>query len=398
MPEDKNVQSENISKIFNKCWPGNFHFFMFWVFEILCKLQQELTIWSSVKNNWITFSSVAFSAQDYQRSHPHPKYVQPETGRSKNQLKHPPAASVLWTLQCIVSQGRNMDASSTYPAIWKCSREPGWHSTSLTKPGLPRQNIAIVWPASEKMHEVKQTNKIPTIVLPQGKMRRKSFVTVKAPRFEVGGLSKEREGWSRCKSPLKAQWDSYAWVQMGLCMDKMFGQWEFMRARRTWTPVALHRLTAPLASFCSEAFGWVNSFNSFRNAFIPTAVAGIAEMKVWFQGIPRIAGLGEKLKGKSNDGIAAEKNLSWRCDRKESCGGWTSRWVGSVGMKATITEIKWKWKWTLWWKVKVGKWMSRSTGEQWAWGWNNPLKRGQRRPLWNWVRILLWLVTWGHRG
>ena len=46
------------------------------------------------------------------------------------------------------------------------------------------------------MHEVKQTNKIPTIVLPQGKMRRKSFVTaaVKAPRFEVGGLSKEREG------------------------------------------------------------------------------------------------------------------------------------------------------------------------------------------------------------
>ena len=85
-----------------------------------------------------------------------------------------------------------MDASSTYPAIWKCSREPGWHSPSLTKSGLPPQNIAIVWPASEKMHEVKQTNKIPTIVLPQGKMRRKSFVTVKAPRFEVGGLSKER--------------------------------------------------------------------------------------------------------------------------------------------------------------------------------------------------------------
>ena len=174
----------------------------------------------------------------------------------------------------------------------------------------------------------------------------------------------KREGWSRCKSPLKAQWDSYAWVQMGLCMDKMFGQWEFMRARRTWTPAALHRLTAPLASFCSEAFGWVDSFNSFWNAFIPTAVAGIAEMKVWFQGIPRIAGLGEKLKGKSNDGIAAEKNLSWRCDRKESCGGWTSRWVGSVGMKATITEIKWKWKWTLWWKVKVGKWTSRSTDRE----------------------------------
>ena len=63
------------------------------------------------------------------------------------------------------------------------------------------------------------------------------------------------EGWespgmiSQKNPQLKAQWDSYAWVQMGLCMDKMFGQWEFMRARRTLPPAALHRLTAPLPSF-----------------------------------------------------------------------------------------------------------------------------------------------------
>ena len=339
---------------------------------------------------------MAFSAQDYQRSHPHPKYVQPETGRSKNQPKHPPAASVLWTLQCIVSQGRNMEASSTYPAIWKCSREPGWHSTSLTKPGLPRQNIAIVWPASEKMHEVKQTNKIPTIVLPQGKMRRKSFVTVKAPRFEVGGLSKEREGWSRCKSPLKAQWDSYAWVQMGLCMDKMFGQWEFMRARRTWTPAALHRLTAPLASFYSEAFGWVNSFNSFRNAFIPTAVAGIAEMKVWYQGIPRIAGWEIKREIQWRDCSGEELELKMRPQG-------IVRWVNITMSRECRDESNHHGNQV---KVKVDIVMESESGNVnitingWAisMGWNNPLKRGQREPLWNWMRILLWLVKWGHMG
>ena len=134
--------------------------------------------------------------------------------------------------------------AETYPAIWKWSRE---HGDILPRcPYSERWNkiLAIVLEATTKKIP-KQTNKQDAVhycASAEGvKVAGKSFKWISWSFFS------ERD-WSWAdraeKILLKAQWDSYAWVQMGLCMDKMFGQWEFMRARPTQPPVALHRLTA----------------------------------------------------------------------------------------------------------------------------------------------------------
>ena len=134
--------------------------------------------------------------------------------------------------------------AETYPAIWKWSRE---HGDILPRcPYSERWNkiLAIVLEATTKKIP-KQTNKQDSV-----------HYCASAEGIKVAGKSFKRISWSFFserdwswadraeKILLKAQWDSYAWVQMGLCMDKMFGQWEFMRARPTQPPVALHRLTA----------------------------------------------------------------------------------------------------------------------------------------------------------